>query len=296
MKKGIIALIIVASALTITGGVLIGVAASRGGFNSETVNHEYIKEESFSKIKIDTTVSDVTFKPSEDDKTKVVLVEKEKLYHNVTVSEDTLKITQVDELRFYEKWFGYSSGLKFTVYLPSSTYDDLNIKCNTGDIKIDDAFTFNNVTIDIDTGDVDFAKVNMINKIKVSSSTGHIKLKEFTYGTAELKTSTGRVQLKDAIGGATSINTSTGSVTLTSTVITGHLDIKCSTGDVEFTNSDATTIKIDTSTGDISGNLLTGKTFDAHSGTGHVHVPSTTGGSCEIHTSTGDIDITVSAA
>ena len=67
-----------------------------------------------------------------------------------------------------------------------------------------------------------------------------------------------------------------------------------STGDVTFTDADASEITVQTDTGDVSGSLLTEKVFITETDTGKVSVPNTvTGGRCKITTDTGDIRITV---
>ena len=71
------------------------------------------------------------------------------------------------------------------------------------------------------------------------------------------------------------------------------MNLKCSTGNINFDSSDASYIEAYTSVGNITGNLLTGKTFTATSDTGKVNVPSTTGNPCILKTSTGNIKITI---
>ncbi|MBO5851923.1 MAG: DUF4097 family beta strand repeat protein, partial [Clostridia bacterium] len=87
---------------------------------------------------------------------------------------------------------------------------------------------------------------------------------------------------------------STGDVYLENVIAVEKIDIKRSTGDVEFEELDASEIEIKTSTGDVEGTLLTEKTFSIKTNTGDVDVPRlSSGGLCKITTDTGDIDIEI---
>ena len=72
------------------------------------------------------------------------------------------------------------------------------------------------------------------------------------------------------------------------------LNIKTTTGRVEFYGSDAGEIFVKTTTGKVTGRLLSEKVFIVRTTTGKINVPkSITGGRCEITTTTGRIDISI---
>ena len=151
MKKGFVFLIVFGSILFVAGSAAFGLAIAKDAFKNNSltqeVTKEYILEDSFSKIDVDIVTADLTFKPSEDDKTKVVSVEKEKIHHTAKVSNDALVIREEDERKFYEKWFGFVSRMKVTVYLPESTYSELKIEVTTGDVLAEDSLTFDKQNI-----------------------------------------------------------------------------------------------------------------------------------------------------
>ena len=123
--------------------------------------------------------------------------------------------------------------------------------------------------------DIDFTDVVCMGDISLGVSTGKTRLNGVNCRSLV------------SIGG-------TGDIFLESVIATEKLDIKRSTGDVSFKDSDANAIFVKTSTGDVCGSLLSDKVYITNTSTGNINVPnSTSGGRCEITTSTGDIKITV---
>ena len=311
-------IVFIAIGLLVIGGILLGVAISKGSFYSDNnkVVKNYDVEEAFNNINIDGDTSKITFYKATDGKCKVECIESEKNYHEVSVSENTLFIKEIDETKWYMQAFSFNFYKKeVKIYLPNDNYDVLTIKNDTGDIDIPSTFSFNNLVIDLSTGDVHL-KANVSNDINIKSSTGYIYLDDLTCKNLSITTSTGHKELtnvnveedvnllsstgKVKINGLNcknlKIEADTGDISLIKVIATNNLNIETSTGDVTFDASDAETIKVNTSTGDVKGNLLTEKSFYAHSSSGKVNVPKTTGNICEIETSTGKIDIEVKPA
>ena len=86
--------------------------------------------------------------------------------------------------------------------------------------------------------------------------------------------------------------TSTGEIELDDVVLTGEMNLKTSSGDVELNRCDANTMIITTASGDVEGTLLTDKIFYVATNSGDVIVPkSTQGGMCEVTTSSGDVEL-----
>ena len=107
--------------------------------------------------------------------------------------------------------------------------------------------------------------------------------------------------MKHSIGGATledvqcvdlNVRASTGGVKLTNAIATNKMDIKTTTGDVIFKDSDAASLKIETDTGDVRGNFLSPKIvyFDSDTGRG-TYPKETSGGLCDIKTDTGNANL-----
>ena len=278
MKKLVITTVVLGSLLLIVGGSLMGYGLVKGHANAEKVTTPFTISTDVKDINIDLKITDLEFKVSEGDEKKVVCEQTEKIVHEVNIDPEkkTLSITQNDKRAWYEKWFDWSlSFLKATVYLPAGEYGDLKIESSTGNVIIDEGFTFNSVDIKLSTGNVN-VKATSLNDFNVESSTG-------------------RVKLENCFAKNINIENSTGGATLTNVVASENLKISCSTGDVDLSKVDGQTIDIHTSTGDIEGTLKSSKKFETHTSTGSVHVPDSdpSAGLCKLDTSTGDIHITI---
>ena len=315
MNKVAIGFIIAGGVLVTVGCIALGVVVATRLLNPNRnmVTTEHVVTDSFENIDISTTVADVEFKASEDESCKVVCVEKEKVYHVVDVTNNTLTINIKDDLVGIEKWMGYGGNFRLTVYLPNNTYEDLKINISTGDTNIE-GFNFTNVNIKSTTGYIRLKNADITNYFKLTASTGDIVINNMTVANGfevetttghqtydhvtcacdmTLKASTGRITLNNSTCNAIYVETSTGEQRYDAFVASGHLQAKASTGDITFKNSDAATLKINTSTGDVTGNLLTDKTFQTKTTTGRVNVPSTTGPVCNVETTAGDIIFTI---
>ena len=120
-----------------------------------------------------------------------------------------------------------------------------------------------------------YLPVAELNSMDINLSTGDLFISDITCDTLVSRGSTGEVKLKN-------------------TVANNKIDIKRSTGDIEFSGCDSAEIYISTATGDVEGTLLSPKVFITKTSTGKILVPETNaGGRCEITTSTGDIEIEV---
>ena len=318
MKKGLSALIIVGAVLLTAGGALFAVAAANNMLSTDgsLVTKEYEFDGTFTKLNIAIDIADLEFKKSNDTNCQVICHEKEKMFHEVKVEDQTLSIQAKDTSEWYEHIFNFTNGMKVTVYLPLDVYSDVKIASSTGDITCYEGFTFTELNASASTGDIKLENVKS-NNANISTSTGHQNYKGVKVNNQFLLVaSTGDVSLENCeVGGLLKVNTSTGHITangvrctnasfeastgkvkLDDFVAVSELSIKTSTGDVTFKNIDADTIKIKTNTGNVKGNILTDKHFVVSTDTGKTNYPKySTGSLCEITTDTGDIDITVGA-
>ncbi|MBQ6568953.1 MAG: DUF4097 family beta strand repeat protein [Clostridia bacterium] len=317
MKKGTI---ISAVILTVLGLALAGGALAIAGFDFsklDTVKYEtntYTADDIFDKIEITSKETDIVFKPSTDGRLSAVCVEREKVKHNVSVENGTLKITAEDNRKWYDHLGIFSKALSMTVYLPSGEYEALKINCRTGDVLIGDPFAFKSAEITASTGDVSCSNL-LSDTLLVKTSTGDIKLDKVSAGTIDLtvttgditageincedilsvKVGTGRTNLTDVTCKSLISSGNTGDIVLKNTIASERFNIERGTGDVRFERCDAGEITVKTNTGDVTGTLLSEKIFVAKTSTGSVKVPETTsGGVCKITTSTGDIKISIS--
>lgn len=312
MTKRII--ILIALLLVIIGGTLFTVALVKAFKNNNKnfeIKEELIEEE-INDIELETDTSHIYLLHSEDGKTKIEYTKKDKVKFEYNVTSGKLYIKQTNEKKWYDL-FNFNTGLYVKIYLPKNSYNDLKIKCSTGDISLDKDFTFNSIEVNVSTGDIN-SNANVLNSFKVTGSTGDIKIDNSKIGNLNIDISTGKVEIKNSNElGDLYIHTSTGKVIFDSikcnnlesvastgkvnvikTEVTNKIKIKTSTGDVTFDMSDANELDIETTTGDVTGSLCSDKTFKVTTSTGKVNTPpDTVGGICKIKTSTGDIKIEI---
>ncbi len=313
-------LFIIAGILVILGIILFVAALASNGWVLANLNTDkfqsntYSIGEEFQNISVNTDTADVVFVLSDDGVCKVECYEQKNMAHRVFTKDGTLEISADDTRKWYEYITFFSFGApKITVYLPQNQYAALNIKSDTGDVEIPNAFQFARMDIDLSTGDVK-CYASATGQIKIKTSTGDILAQNISADTLDLTVSTGKVQTESVTcQGNVSIRVSTGKATLTDVqcknlrsdgstgdlhlqkvVATGQFSIERSTGDVKLDRCDASEIEIETDTGNVTGSLLTPKVFLTETDTGRVNVPkSTVGGRCQIETDTGNIQISV---
>ena len=308
MKKGFIFLIVFGSILLVAGSAAFGLAFAKGAFTNDALTKEVTKdfnfEESINKIDVDIVTADLTFKPSEDGKTKVVSIEREKIHHTAKVVNETLVIREQDDRKFYEKWFGFMGRMKVTVYLPETSYQDLKIEVTTGDILSEDSFAFDKVNIDSTTGDIKLANISG-SSADIKVTTGCISLNNYNLtGALNADTTTGDYTLNNVTCSNAKLHTTSGNYKLEDVLVNGEfdanrasLDISGTSSDIFFKNCDARNIYMKTTTGDIRGNFLTEKHVTYETTTGHATVDSNSLAvdKCFAKTTTGDIDIVTHA-
>ncbi len=254
-------------------------------------------DEDFTKISIDTDISNVELALSKDGTCQVWCLEEVNYFHKVSVEEGALTITTQDDRKWYEhigvRFADYHS---ITLWLPEEVYEELAITCSTADVKVAKDFHFDWADIRTSTGDIRWLG-SWVDTLSLEVSTGNITVKDTLCNNLDAKTTTGDIRLYT--GGASK-----------------QLLAKTGTGDVIFNRFNARYMKVKTGTGDVTGTLLSKHQFFTHTNTGDIRVPassseptttmvySSTGellatstiypGICEITTDTGDIRIDLS--
>ena len=319
MRSKTALLLLIATLLLIAALVIFGITMSmfKWDFKKlstekyETNTHEI--SDTVNAVILNTSTADIFFAPSEDGVLRIECYENAKEKHAVSVEDGTLKIERENEKNWFD-YIGFSfASPKIKVYLPASEYDALRIDADTSDVEISEGLSIKSIDISVSTGDV-FCYSSASETIRIETSTGDISLENVLANNLDLTVSTGRISATDVlcendvsivVSTGKSILTnvscnslisrgSTGDISLTNVIAKEKFSIIRSTGDVEFKNSDAREIYVETDTGDVEGSLLTSKIFVIETSTGDKDVPkSTEGGICEITTSTGDIKITI---
>ena len=336
MKKSTMIWFIIGGALILAGGMIFCIVMSNLGWDFtrlDTNKYEtnvYEFEESVGQVKIDISAADITFKPSEDGKTKIVCYENTKIPYTVKLKNGVLKINEEDNRKWYDHIGIGFNRTKIDVYLSVNNALKLEIDASTGDINIAKDFKLLNAEIDVTTGDVE-CLAYIAKNINIKSTTGDIKIVGTAAESIRLVNSSGIVLLENTKCERLSVKGVTGEVTLKNALVEQHvyifhtsgdvimrnvnvgddtyigtttgdvafyggfgadLNVKTTTGDVKLDNFDANEMNIETTTGDVTGTLRTSKFFMVDTTTGDVNVERYwRGHQCNIKTSSGDVSI-----
>ena len=306
-----VAMILILFGCFIFGGVMTVLKWDFKKLSTSTFEtNNYVLDEEFKSIFIDTNVADITFVPSEN--TEIVCYEQQNLKHSVSVKDGYLVIEVNDSRKWYDYFISLRSP-KITLYLPQGSYSELKVNGDTGAVSVPKEFSFESVDISVSTGFVsNFASAS--GNIKIKTSTGNVLVENVrsknlevfvTTGKAvvasvdcedlvDVRVSTGDADISDVTCQSFKSEGATGDIFLKNTVATADLSVNRSTGDVKFERCDASEIFVKTNTGSVTGTFLTDKIFIAKSDTGKVQVPSSvSGGKCEISTNTGEVKISI---
>lgn len=286
MRKNIALLLLTAVSLILIGCV-------RKPSSTSFVDNSYDFSRGFDSISIDTGTADLTLLPSRDSKCHVLCHEREDEKHLVSVEDNKLTVQLQKKKSIVNVNMG-SENPELTVYLPSKTYRDLEIRSSTGDVVITEGLLAKNVDINLSTGDISLKGISS-QSIDLDVSTGRISACDINCeNTLKVGSSTGRTDLKDIVCRNLIAKGSTGDIRLDNVIASEKFDIRNSTGSVRFDSCDASEIQVSTSLGSVTGTLLSDKSFVTKTDLGSVSVPQGgTGGRCEIRTDLGNIDISI---
>ncbi len=179
----------------VAGGVLFAVAWSQNErIIGEMVTNTTNVEESFENFEINSKVSKINFLKSTDGTNKVVSKEREKLYSKIEVVDNTLKVTQIDDRPWYNRWFFRlpfsEDDLTIDIYLTGETYNNLKAFSNIGSITVNNGFTFNTVDAETNTGSIKITS-NVTESIKADCDTGSVTIENVTTKKLDADTATG---------------------------------------------------------------------------------------------------------
>ena len=159
---------------------------------------EYEVAELYETIYIDTETSDVMIIPSDVRKTTVTCLEQENMKHTVAVVDGTLEIKLEDTRSFQHHIAINFRKPQIKVYIPRGEYGNLSIEATTGDVVIQNGFSFENIDVSLTTGDI---RCNAYAKkgIRLKTTTGDIRMEDARAWNAELRLTTGDVYMLNVV-------------------------------------------------------------------------------------------------
>lgn len=252
-NKGlIITLISILSVLFISLIVLL-IVLLKGNFHinlfqkvSKNLVYDETYENTFKRLDINTTASDIYVKNSTDNSVHALVYGDEK-YTKVTTDKDILKINIKNKAC---KGFCINNTIsKVVVYLPISYDKPIDINTNYGDIKLEE-FALANTTINTNYGDIN---VDKINKADINTDYGDIKI-NFVNSSLNIQTNYGDIKVVNCnINKDSSIKTDLGNINIKK-INDIYVEAETDLGDVKIKGNNRKadiTLKLKTDLGDI---------------------------------------------
>ena len=291
-----IALITAGACLVLGAAVSVSAFASMDfDFNKldtvKKVTNEVVIEDNFNSINIDDSSSDIKILPSTDNKCRIEFYEYLNESHTTKIENNTLYIECEDGGSWMNHFHLFNFRSPYVeVHLPEKEYNSLNIKISSGDITVDESFSFKNADCECSSGDIDFyADADILD---VQTTSGDVKLSGVKADTINTNCTSGDMTTNGVQCKSISAQCTSGDIELKSVVSSGGFMVQTSSGDIELKACDGQKIELEASSGDIEGSLLTEKRFHAESSSGDVSTPandSPTKSECRAKTSSGDI-------
>ncbi|MBQ7336703.1 MAG: DUF4097 family beta strand repeat protein [Clostridia bacterium] len=311
-------LITVAFACIVLGITILFVAAGRIGFDFyelnglESQSQTHTVTEEFKSLDIDTVEADVLILRAEDGVCRVVCEESDKVYHTVSVIDGTLSVKRVDLRKWYEHIGFFWCKMSVTVYLPHDSYDALDLESVSGNITVQNEFSFSNGEISSTSGNIFYtgavenqialhsvsgdieARILTANNAECKATSGDIKIDTATLtGKLFVKTVSGEIEVREGNADRIEISSTSGNVALDKVQAVSHLQLDTTSGEITFCDADAKTVWIKSVSGNIDGSFLTPKSFVVDTLSGSVSVPQSVAdaGLCELYTTSGNIRV-----
>jgi DUF4097 and DUF4098 domain-containing protein YvlB len=243
--------------------------------NANYVEKTYDVTEDFDFIDFSISSDDIRFEKSSDNNTHFTCKEAEDIKYVVKVDGKTLKIKQEENNRLYLNFGINNEDTTAVLYLPKDSYEKLSGKTGSGDINLNESFSFSEISLEVGSGDISLSDVKCKFILYAKTSSGDIETKNVTSeGSFSATTGSGNVKLENSNG--------------------ANVAIKTGPGNVKLKAFDGTSIGITTGSGDVEGTLRSAKQFDAKASSGDVNVTGYgDGGTCTVRTGSGDITLSV---
>ena len=276
------------------------------------VENSYDDFSTFENIEINTLTADVSIRISSNGKNSVACSELKGFEHNVSVTDNTLVITQPEADKWYEKAYTLTRS-SIVIFLNENKFDTLTINGKNGSVYSHSVLTFNNVSIHLNSGNVEWDS-DVLNNFTVEVKKGNVKLEDATLNLAKIEAETGDVEaLNCSISNQIILDINTGDVFINecdlncsnATIKTGYVNfsnviaksqifVSVESGGIYFTSCDASHIDAIVKYGNIKASFLSGKKINANAPDGNIDIPENSdGGDCNLSTNTGSIKVEI---
>lgn len=329
---------LIAALILVGAGMALGfISVAAAGFNipamMNTVSYTektYDVAAPFENIKIDLGSRDLKFALSQDEKAHFFCYENKNISYNVEARDNTLFITSITSYSLKDILrVDFSCGSNI-LYLPKNVYENLNVSMGSGDLVIDNEFTFEDVELLTGSGKILLAKVKAedigmvcgsgnikaenieAQSLSLQAGSGDVRVQDCTIADAlKQKTSSGEigservksrsVEIKSGSGDIKAVDitceekfeaeSSSGTQILKKVVSGNQFKAKNGSGDIRITECDGQNMELLCGSGNITGTVKSAKKFDVRSSSGDVRVPEDEENGGKCHARTGSGDI-----
>lgn len=280
----------------------LDIAGLRGFFNDDEAYGEMLTEtlsDDIHTIEMDVeTRSIIVHVVESSDITVTYYAHESRDTWTFDVVDNIYTVTQKEKVGFFN-FLNYkfvSEDIKTVhLYIPADVVYTMNLETSVGAVRVefDEVITFDDLTLSSNTGSVYVENV-IVETLHATTDTGYVMIKEVeSEGVIVADSDTGSLSLTDVVAESFELDSDTGSITLTR-IEASTLEASVDTGRVTVTDSSFTGgVDIHTSTGDINITDTVASSFDLSSSTGDVDFTSTTLGDYryDLRTSTGTIRV-----
>lgn len=198
---------------------------------------EIVHRNDFKKITIDIASADIIIRKTEDKDIRIVeetnysLKTEEKFY--IEINEETLKVTEGNWHNSFNI-FGLRDTIHTIVFeLPESCFNDIEIKSNIGDVKVESDFNLSTFNCIQKTGDFYCDCTLASNYVYLKSALGDVNIKNLLSVSYEIITAHGDTKI-NSVCGSGNVQAQSGDIKLSYKDIAEYADVKSKLGDIHL--------------------------------------------------------------
>ena len=223
----------------------------------------YSVENEVKKVTLEDTACDIVFKTTEEEKLYFEYSELENKYtYVITMNNQTgsLVIKRKDNRKGFMKG-SFTTTPKTTVFVPKDSEIDLDIKCTTGKINLND-IKIKDATVNLTTGDITIDNIKGSGSFELKSTSGKIKLSNSEINDFSSDLHAGEYLVENSAFSEKIKLVGYASAVELKDIDSENINVEITTGDFEYKNAEVKKVlSVTVTTGDINVSL-TGKKAD----------------------------------
>ncbi|MBQ9885245.1 MAG: DUF4097 family beta strand repeat protein [Lachnospiraceae bacterium] len=294
MRKGYKVLVIIGICLIAAGLTISIITLAINGFRvnrllptnpeeSEINRIEQTITEKVDNIKIEAVEDNVILMKADDGVFRVLYAERANVKYTFSVTNGTLKLSRNDvDWSRPGNWLSnlieniqdglYGATRDIIIYLPETSYKTLELTSVSGNIVLEENFSFVNAALTDVSGNITLRGINPTGTLAIATTSGNIFIENVNSGMTTFAAVSGAVTLKNSV-----FESITGSTV---------------SGEVVLEYIEAENLDFETTSGDVTGRVREAQDFHCETTSGEISVPTGGTNPWYIETVSGDINIT----